>query len=108
MSLSVESIVEDAKKLALRLREHGSSADCLLARTQSLQKQLEIMKQVSAVLYIFAALWQKWYKTSQLVAGFVILSMDYHASIVFHHPSRFCYYCYDSKQNLYHVVISLT
>ena len=48
MSLSVESIIADARKLVVRLKEHDSSADCLIARTQSLHKQLEAMKQVIA------------------------------------------------------------
>jgi len=46
MAISVEAILSDARKLVLRLKEHDNSADCLIARMQSLQKQLEAMKQV--------------------------------------------------------------
>ena len=46
MAISVESILADARKLVLRLKEHDDSADCLTVRTQSLQKQLVAMKQV--------------------------------------------------------------
>jgi SIKE family len=46
MSLSIETILSDARKLVIRLKEHDATADCLVARTQSLQKQLDAMKQV--------------------------------------------------------------
>jgi len=46
MAISVEAILSDARKLVLRLKEHDNSADCLIARMQSLHKQLEAMKQV--------------------------------------------------------------
>lgn len=47
MAISVEAILADARRLVVRLKEHDSSADCLIARTQSLQKQLDAMKQVN-------------------------------------------------------------
>jgi len=50
MAISVEAILSDARKLVLRLKEHDNSADCLIARMQSLQKQLEGMKQVNSCL----------------------------------------------------------
>lgn len=46
MAMSVEAILADAQRLVLRLKEHDNSADCLITRTQSLQKQLDAMKQV--------------------------------------------------------------
>lgn len=45
MAISVEAILADAQRLVLRLKEHDNSADCLITRTQSLQKQLDAMKQ---------------------------------------------------------------
>lgn len=45
MAMSVEAILADAQRLVLRLKEHDNSADCLITRTQSLQKQLDAMKQ---------------------------------------------------------------
>jgi len=50
MAISVEAILSDARKLVLRLKEHDNSADCLISRMQSLQKQLEAMKQVRILL----------------------------------------------------------
>ena len=46
MAISVEAILSDARKLVLRLKEHDNSADCLITRMQSLQKQQDAMKQV--------------------------------------------------------------
>ena len=46
MAISVEAILGDARKLVLRLKEHDNSADCLITRMQSLQKQQDAMKQV--------------------------------------------------------------
>jgi len=56
MAISVEAILSDARKLVLRLKEHDNSADCLIARMQSLQKQLEAMKQVH-ILYSIAVVY---------------------------------------------------
>jgi len=52
MAISVEAILADAQRLVLRLKEHDNSADCLITRTQSLQKQLDAMKQVHCVCII--------------------------------------------------------
>jgi len=54
MAISVEAILADAQKLVLRLKEHDNLADCLIARTQSLQKQLDAMKQVHKYLLFYA------------------------------------------------------
>jgi len=51
MAISVEAILADAQKLVLRLKEHDNSADCLITRTQSLQKQLDAMKQVHLTVH---------------------------------------------------------
>jgi len=61
MAISVESILADARKLVLRLKEHDNSADCLTVRTQSLQKQLVAMKQVR--MYIIQSSWPLSWKT---------------------------------------------
>lgn len=45
MSLTIQQILSDAKRLAGRLKEHDSAADVLLSQTQSVFKQLDAMKQ---------------------------------------------------------------
>jgi len=54
MAISVEAILTDAQKLVYRLKEHDNAADCLIARTQSLQKQLDAMRQVQSFFDIFS------------------------------------------------------
>jgi hypothetical protein len=46
MSLTIQQIILDAKRLATRLKEHDSAADALLSQTQSVYKQIDAMKQV--------------------------------------------------------------
>lgn len=46
MSLTIQQIILDAKRLASRLKEHDSAADALLSQTQSVYKQIDAMKQV--------------------------------------------------------------
>lgn len=46
MSLTIQQILSDAKRLASRLKEHDTAADVLLSQTQSVYKQLDAMKQV--------------------------------------------------------------
>lgn len=46
MSLTIQQILLDAKRLASRLKEHDSAADALLSQTQSVYKQIDAMKQV--------------------------------------------------------------
>lgn len=45
MSLTIQQIILDAKRLASRLKEHDSAADALLSQTQSVYKQIDAMKQ---------------------------------------------------------------
>ena len=45
MSLSVEQVLSDARRLSSRLREHDSLADSVLASTQGLFKGVEAMKE---------------------------------------------------------------
>ncbi|KDR17017.1 FGFR1 oncogene partner 2-like protein [Zootermopsis nevadensis] len=45
MSLTIQQIILDAKRLANRLKEHDSAADALLSQTQSVYKQIDAMKQ---------------------------------------------------------------
>ena len=49
MSLTIQQIILDAKRLASRLKEHDSAADALLSQTQSVYKQIDAMKQVGIV-----------------------------------------------------------
>lgn len=46
MSVSVQQILADAKRLAGRLKEHDSSADLLLSQAQSMFRQVDAMKEV--------------------------------------------------------------
>lgn len=50
MSVTVQQILSDAKRLVTRLREHDNSADTLLAQTQTLNKTVENMKQYNEEL----------------------------------------------------------
>lgn len=45
MALAIEKILSDACNLSMRLKEHDFTADSLITRTQSLQHQVEAMKQ---------------------------------------------------------------
>lgn len=49
MSLTIQQIILDAKRLASRLKEHDSAADALLSQTQSVYKQIDAMKQVGII-----------------------------------------------------------
>lgn len=46
MSVSVQQILADAKKLAVRLKDHDSSADMLLSQAQAMYRQVDAMKEV--------------------------------------------------------------
>lgn len=46
MSITIQEILLDAKRLAYRLKEHDSAADELLSQSQSVFKQINAMKQV--------------------------------------------------------------
>jgi len=56
MAISVEAILSDARKLVVRLKEHDNSADYLITRTQSLQKQVDAMKQVHRIAHSVAVI----------------------------------------------------
>jgi len=45
MSLTVQQILSDAKRLVGRLREHDTAADNLISQAQALHKQVDAMKQ---------------------------------------------------------------
>ncbi|KAK7604762.1 hypothetical protein V9T40_005948 [Parthenolecanium corni] len=44
MSLTIQQILMDAKKLSDKLKEHDTAADALLSQTQSVYKQIDAMK----------------------------------------------------------------
>lgn len=46
MSVSVQQILADAKRLAGRLKDHDSSADVLLSQAQAMFCQVDAMKEV--------------------------------------------------------------
>lgn len=46
MSLTIQQILQDAKKLSSKLKEHDSAADAILSQTQSVYKKIDAMKQV--------------------------------------------------------------
>ena len=46
MSLSIEQVLADAKKLVERLRDHDNAAEGLIGQTSTLNKKVEAMKQV--------------------------------------------------------------
>ncbi|CAL1281031.1 unnamed protein product [Larinioides sclopetarius] len=45
MSVSVNQILNDAKRLVSRLRDHDSAADSIISQTQTLYKNVEAMKE---------------------------------------------------------------
>lgn len=45
MAFTIEKILNDAHNLSMRLKEHDVTADSLIARTQTLHRQVEAMKQ---------------------------------------------------------------
>lgn len=47
MSVSVQEVLNDARKLATRLKKYDASTDGLLAKAQTLEKTVESMKEVS-------------------------------------------------------------
>lgn len=46
MSLTIQQIILDAKRLAGRLKDHDSTADSLLSQAQTVYKTVDTMKQV--------------------------------------------------------------
>ena len=47
MTLTIEQVMADAKKLVDRLAEHDGAADALIAQSETLNKRIDAMKQVS-------------------------------------------------------------
>lgn len=50
MSLTIQQIIADAKRLATRLKDRDFTADALLNETQVINKKIDAMKQVSEFL----------------------------------------------------------
>ena len=46
MSLTVDQVLADAKRLVERLRDHDNAADSLIEQSTTLNKRIEAMKQV--------------------------------------------------------------
>lgn len=51
MSLTVQQLVSDAKKLAGRLKEREIVADALLNETHAINKKIDAMKQVRSLIF---------------------------------------------------------
>lgn len=47
MSVSVNRLLTDAKRLVTKLKDYDSKTDHLMARTQTLNKSVEAMKEVN-------------------------------------------------------------
>lgn len=47
MSVTIQQILSDAKRLASKLKEHDTAADALLSQAQFVYKKIDAMKQVS-------------------------------------------------------------
>lgn len=52
MSLTIQQIVRDAKRLSSKIKDHDSAADALLSQTQAVYKQMDAMKQVYIIIMI--------------------------------------------------------
>lgn len=50
MSLTIQQIIVDAKRLAGRLKERDTITDCLLTQTHAISKKIDAMKQVIVYL----------------------------------------------------------
>ena len=46
MTLSIDQVLSDAKRLVDRLKDHDSAADHLIQETTTLNKKIEVMKEV--------------------------------------------------------------
>jgi hypothetical protein len=46
MSVTIQQILSDAKRLASKLKEHDTAADALLSQAQFAYKKIDAMKQV--------------------------------------------------------------
>lgn len=52
MSVSIQNIILDAKRLAEKLKTRDAEGDTLMEITQSLNKQIDAIKQVSTFAYV--------------------------------------------------------
>jgi hypothetical protein len=50
MALSFEKLLNDAKIMVTRLKDHDNSADIIIAQTQTLHNRINSMKQVYSIL----------------------------------------------------------
>lgn len=50
MNSTLEKVLTDAKSLVERLRNHDNAAEMLIEQTTSLNKRVEAMKQVTALV----------------------------------------------------------
>lgn len=53
MSLTIQQMILDAKRLATRLKKNDLAADFLLSQAQSVYKQVDAMKQVNFPFILF-------------------------------------------------------
>lgn len=56
MSLTIQQIITDAKRLAGRLKERDSTADLLINDSQAVIKKVNELKQVGICLHLFVLL----------------------------------------------------
>lgn len=52
MSLTVQQIILDAKKLVIRISDHENAANNLISDMESVHSQIDNMKQVMVILII--------------------------------------------------------
>lgn len=55
MSLTVQQIILDAKKLVIRISDHENAADNLISDMESVHSQIDNMKQVMVILIIITS-----------------------------------------------------
>lgn len=53
MSLNIQQIITDAKRLSGRLKERDAVADILLNETHAINKKIDAMKQVRRIFCVF-------------------------------------------------------
>lgn len=55
MSLTVQQIILDAKKLVIRISDHENAANNLISDMESVHSQIDNMKQVMVILIIITS-----------------------------------------------------
>lgn len=72
MSLTIQQIILDAKRLAGRLKERETEADALLTETQTAYRQIHTMKQVNLVeplrRFLCCPTWRYFYELTKCKA----------------------------------------